>query len=57
MFFPRPDLFKTPSSVAFSPRAVARNLRDALVFLAAIPLAEAAERLYGTGWLSTFCLP
>jgi protein-S-isoprenylcysteine O-methyltransferase Ste14 len=57
MFLPRPGLFATETAVTFSPRAVGRNLRDALVFLAAIPLADAAQTLRLHLDLIQTCLP
>lgn len=57
MFLPRPGLFATEAAVTFSPRAVGRNLRDALVFLAAIPLADVAQTLRLHLDLIQTCLP
>lgn len=57
MFVPEPGLFATEAAVTFSPRAVGQNLRDALVFLAAIPLAEVAESLRLHFDLVHACLP
>lgn len=46
MFLPRPSLFTTEASITFSPNTIRRNLRDALVFLAAIPFAQVSELLW-----------
>ncbi len=57
MFFPKPWLFATESAVTFSPRAIERNLLDALVFLSAIPLADVARMLHSRVDLLGICLP
>lgn len=57
MFLPKPRLFATEEAVTFSPRALGRNLQDALVFLAAIPLAEAARLIHAHIPLVQACLP
>ena len=43
---PAPGLFSTPTEITVDIHALRRNLSDALVFLAFIPLAEAIEGLH-----------
>lgn len=57
MFLPDPRLFVTAPTVQISAGALRRNLLDAFVFLAAIPLAELAEVFYHRLDLIPFALP
>lgn len=57
MFIPKPWLFATESAVTFSPKAIERNMLDALVFLSAIPLAEVARMLHARIDILGICLP
>lgn len=43
LILPRPSLFHTPNEIEFSVRHLRGNMRDALVFLAFIPLAESID--------------
>ena len=53
---PDPGLFHTQGDVTFSTRELRRNLSDALVFLAFIPLAEMMEMLKEYHLVPTFPL-
>ncbi len=53
---PRPSLFSGPEFVTFSVPTLSRNLSDALVFLALIPLAELAEGLHEMSGLPHFLI-
>ena len=44
MILPRPSAFATPARITVDVATLRRNFRDALVFLALIPLAEVAEK-------------
>ena len=57
MFLPDPRLFVTAPTVQISAGALRRNLLDAFVFLAAIPIAELAEIFYHRLDLIPFALP
>lgn len=53
---PDPRLFRTPAEVTFSVAQLRRNLADAMVFLATIPLAGAINLMHGAGVLHGFPL-
>lgn len=53
---PAPGLFRTEGAVTFHVRDLRRNLADALVFLAFIPLADLMEMMKGYGLIPTFPL-
>lgn len=57
MFLPDPRLFRTEPEILVSSGALARNLRDAFVFLAAIPLAELSEAMASHFDLLPFAMP
>lgn len=51
-FLPRPSLYRDDGPVQeFEIAALGRTLRDASVFLLAVPLTEALEALHMMGWL------
>lgn len=50
-FFPRPSLWHDDPTLLIRPRRVAMTFADALVFLAAYPVAELLEHLQQTGVL------
>lgn len=54
----RPDLsgFRTAEHVTIQPRLLWRNARDALVFLSALPLAEAIDLTHRSGHLHMLAL-
>lgn len=56
MIRPRPSGFRTAPEVVFQPRLLWRNGRDALVFLAALPLAEAIDLAHQAGHLRILAL-
>ncbi len=45
MMLPKPSLFETPDMITVNVGTLRRNFFDAVVFLALIPLAEAAEKM------------
>lgn len=51
---PDPRLFSTPQHVTFDVQHLRTNLRDALVFLSLLPLAELIEYLHETTILPSF---
>ena len=57
MFLPRPALYSSPGRIEISTATLRRNLRDAFVFLMAIPLAELAEFVHGHVDLVPLVLP
>ncbi len=57
MFVPDPRLFRSEPTILISSAALGRNLRDAFVFLAAIPLAELSEALGAHFDVLPFVLP
>lgn len=50
-FLPRPTGYRTGREVTFDAAVLTRNLRDALVFLAFIPLVEVLDLAHASGWL------
>lgn len=56
MLWPRLSGFRTAPEVSFQPHLLWRNGRDALVFLAALPLAEAIDLAHQTGHLAILAL-
>jgi protein-S-isoprenylcysteine O-methyltransferase Ste14 len=50
---PRPSLWRDTATIEVRPRIVVRTFVDALVFLAAYPIAEGLEYLHEIGWLPT----
>ena len=57
-FLPRLHGYRTGREVTFDVAVLTRNLRDALVFLAFIPLVETLDLAHGSGWLpQLFLLP
>ncbi len=53
---PKPTLFRTDGYITVDVAHLRGNFFDALVFLALIPIAEAAEAVQEAGWLPTFGL-
>lgn len=53
-FLPKLSLWNAPATIVVHPRTVATTFLDALVFLAAIPLAEAFDYLHGSGILPVY---
>jgi protein-S-isoprenylcysteine O-methyltransferase Ste14 len=52
-FLPRLSQWKDAHTIEVRPQIVMTTFVDALVFLAAIPVAEGLEYLHGAGWLPT----
>jgi protein-S-isoprenylcysteine O-methyltransferase Ste14 len=55
-FWPKPALWNAPETIEVRPRNVVATFIDALIFLAAIPLAEGLEYLHGVGALPNLLL-
>lgn len=51
MILPRFSTYHTRSEVSFSPLTLRRNAKDALVFLAALPVAHTINLIHHQGWL------
>lgn len=56
MLWPRPSAFRTAPEVTMQPHLLWRNGRDALVFLAALPLAQAIDLAHRGGHLAVLAL-
>lgn len=56
MIVPKPSLFRTPEKITVDVGTLRRNVFDAVVFLALIPLARGVELLKEAGALPTFPL-
>ena len=54
---PRPSLYRSPAQVTFDVAVLRRNLRDALVFLALIPLAELMEAVHESAAIPHLLIP